>query len=457
MATEWFYQAQGQQVGPLSAVAFRRLASAGTITPDTLVCRATATGVADGRWTCAAKVEGLFQGSESPRTTSDSQKEPRPLPSPPPLPPSVPPVESDSPRRLNRRLLAAVLATAGAVIVVLMATVLLMHPSGKDVVSTPTTDWEKQLADVPVVSPQPAKPWRPPEDAVLANQDVPVVSPRPAQQPAQSSSSPSPKDVGPASGKPLDPVALYANCRGAVATISTKDDLGYDAWQGSGFFIPPELVGPGWWEQDEQVGTRASRNVGQCPICPPSDQLSCDSLGGNRRGATWQWSSVAHRGGRCHARKCGSRSCACFFLGAVEQVKPIHRRTNFNSRHTQGPELPIGAKVYAIGSPKGLEASLSEGIISGRREVAEGIWHLQTTTPISPGSSGGPLLDSTGQVVGVTTWTRRGGQNLNFAIPASQVLALLKVRPYNYRAVCAALGSRRRKSLRITARRFLAL
>ena len=105
----------------------------------------------------------------------------------------------------------------------------------------------------------------------------------------------------------------------------------------------------------------------------------------------------------------------------------------------QGPEPPIGAKVYAIGSPKGLEASLSEGIISGRREVAEEMWHLQTTTPISPGSSGGPLLDSTGQVVGVTTAGLRGGQNLNFAIPASQVLAFLKG-PCNSRPLWRGTG-----------------
>ncbi len=93
-----------------------------------------------------------------------------------------------------------------------------------------------------------------------------------------------------------------------------------------------------------------------------------------------------------------------------------------------GPEPPVGQRVYAIGSPKGLEASLSEGIVSGRREVANGVWWLQTTAPISPGSSGGPLLDSTGQVVGVITAARREGQNLNFAIPASQIFTFLKGR-----------------------------
>ena len=107
-----------------------------------------------------------------------------------------------------------------------------------------------------------------------------------------------------------------------------------------------------------------------------------------------------------------------------------------------GPEPPVGQKVYAIGSPKGLEASLSEGIISGKREIADGICCLQTTAPISPGSSGGPLLDSTGRVVGVTSSGLRGGQNLNFAIPASQVLAFLKG-PCNSRPLWRGVGIER--------------
>jgi hypothetical protein len=89
-------------------------------------------------------------------------------------------------------------------------------------------------------------------------------------------------------------------------------------------------------------------------------------------------------------------------------------------------ELPAGEKVYAIGSPKGLEASLSEGIISGKREIAKGAWWLQTTTPVSPGSSGGPLLDSRGRVVGLVVAQSHEGQNLNFAVPASQIRDFLK-------------------------------
>jgi serine protease Do len=72
----------------------------------------------------------------------------------------------------------------------------------------------------------------------------------------------------------------------------------------------------------------------------------------------------------------------------------------------------IGEEVFAIGNPKGLEQTLSQGIISGYREDMK---YLQTTTEITNGSSGGPLLNMKGQVVGITT-AGYGEANLNFAI-----------------------------------------
>ncbi len=92
----------------------------------------------------------------------------------------------------------------------------------------------------------------------------------------------------------------------------------------------------------------------------------------------------------------------------------------------------IGAEVFAIGSPKGLANTLSTGIISGIREIKPGISWFQTTAPISPGSSGGPLLASNGKVVGITTAGLEDGQNLNFAIPASELRALI-ARPFRTR------------------------
>lgn len=85
--------------------------------------------------------------------------------------------------------------------------------------------------------------------------------------------------------------------------------------------------------------------------------------------------------------------------------------------------IPIGSKIVAIGNPKGLEGSVSEGIVSGIRDE-EGLSIIQITAPISPGSSGGPLFNEKGVVVGITTATIRNAQNLNFAIPAKYLKTL---------------------------------
>jgi len=78
-------------------------------------------------------------------------------------------------------------------------------------------------------------------------------------------------------------------------------------------------------------------------------------------------------------------------------------------------ELQIGERVYALGNPKGLERTFSDGIISGKR-IFEGQKIIQITAPIAPGSSGGGLFDGDGRLIGITTSGLEEG-NLNFAIP----------------------------------------
>ena len=86
--------------------------------------------------------------------------------------------------------------------------------------------------------------------------------------------------------------------------------------------------------------------------------------------------------------------------------------------------IKIGETVYVAGNPKGLEGTFSDGIISSRHGGhAKG--RLQMTAPISPGSSGGPVLNRMGKVVGVSYAILEGGQNLNFAIPSLYVKTLL--------------------------------
>ncbi len=82
-------------------------------------------------------------------------------------------------------------------------------------------------------------------------------------------------------------------------------------------------------------------------------------------------------------------------------------------------DLRVGETVYSIGAPKGLEATLGQGLISGLRMV-KGIRYVQTSAPISAGSSGGGLFDSAGNLVAITTFLVRDAEGLNFAIAADE-------------------------------------
>jgi len=87
--------------------------------------------------------------------------------------------------------------------------------------------------------------------------------------------------------------------------------------------------------------------------------------------------------------------------------------------------LKVGQKVYAIGSPLGFENSMSEGIISGLRNYDEMERNLiQITASISPGSSGGAVVNDKGELIGISTLSAKEGQNLNFAIPIDDVLSV---------------------------------
>ncbi len=86
----------------------------------------------------------------------------------------------------------------------------------------------------------------------------------------------------------------------------------------------------------------------------------------------------------------------------------------------------IGETVYVAGNPKGLEGTFSDGIISSRRDKYTKE-RLQMTAPISPGSSGGPVLNRKGEVIGVSfSYKDLDAQNLNFAIPSRYLKKLLK-------------------------------
>ena len=83
--------------------------------------------------------------------------------------------------------------------------------------------------------------------------------------------------------------------------------------------------------------------------------------------------------------------------------------------------MNVGDSVFAIGSPMGLERTVTEGILSTKTRELEGNLYLQTTAQINPGNSGGPLFDMAGNVIGVTNMKIMFGEGLGFAIPVELV------------------------------------
>jgi S1-C subfamily serine protease len=191
--------------------------------------------------------------------------------------------------------------------------------------------------------------------------------------PKRSPNSPAPAEIG----KPLDLPALAQKARGAVALI-----VGYDAAgkmiTGSGFFVSADgrLV-TNYHVIEGIVNAQAKLEGGAIynidGLLASSSALDLALL------------------------KAGARDMQFLLVDDASN-----------------PPQP-GTRVAVIGSPLALEGSLSEGIVSAIRSRLDGSWLLQMSAPISPGSSGSPVLDRHGRVVGVATLTAEQGQNLNFA------------------------------------------
>jgi serine protease Do len=90
--------------------------------------------------------------------------------------------------------------------------------------------------------------------------------------------------------------------------------------------------------------------------------------------------------------------------------------------------LAVGERVFAIGSPLGLERTVTEGIVSTKTRQLQGEIFLQTSAQINPGNSGGPLFNLRGEVIGVTNMKINFGEGLGFAIPVEQVCRFLEHR-----------------------------
>lgn len=124
-------------------------------------------------------------------------------------------------------------------------------------------------------------------------------------------------------------------------------------------------------------------------------------------------------------------------LARVRVADPSGDPVEMEAMHLCSEPPRLGTRVLAIGSPHGYELTVSDGIVSALRkplpgavtDAEDGTTHLQVTAPLSPGSSGGPVIDMDGRVVGVATWGILGGQNLNFSVSASHIEELLSLEP----------------------------
>jgi tetratricopeptide (TPR) repeat protein len=109
-----------------------------------------------------------------------------------------------------------------------------------------------------------------------------------------------------------------------------------------------------------------------------------------------------------------------------------------------------GESVVVVGNPLGLEGSVSNGIVSAVRDIPNFGRIIQITAPISTGSSGSPVINMQGQVIGVATLQLTDGQSLNFAVPSDRVVALSA----NTLRTLGEVVSAAKKSQRATAERF---
>jgi hypothetical protein len=91
-------------------------------------------------------------------------------------------------------------------------------------------------------------------------------------------------------------------------------------------------------------------------------------------------------------------------------------------------DVRSGERVVAIGSPRGLQGTVTTGVVSAVRDdpTRSGFKLIQTDASINPGNSGGPLLNDRAQAIGIVTWKLRGSEGLNFAVPINYVRGMLE-------------------------------
>jgi len=121
-----------------------------------------------------------------------------------------------------------------------------------------------------------------------------------------------------------------------------------------------------------------------------------------------------------------------YIVAGDEQNDIIRLSVNIPSQYVYPLSLSktipeVGERIIVYGSPLGLENTVSDGIVSAIRDIPDYGRIIQITAPISPGSSGSPVLNMQGEVIGIASFQMVEGQNLNFAIPSEKIISLILI------------------------------
>lgn len=228
----------------------------------------------------------------------------------------------------------------------------------------------------------------------------------------------------------LSPEDLYDRVAPSVVTIIVKDENEELIGTGSGFFIDEALIRDRrmsyryvWLDSDEEAAKLHSK----------------EGRPAQHGYVLTNYHVIARAASADVVLFNGDKGTVCHVIGDDEITDLALLSVSVTSERPLQP-IPLATSnprilstVYAIGSPKGLDGTASQGKVSAYRTVDGKDFWLQTDAAISLGSSGGPLVSPDGLVVGVTTTVHESGQNLNFAVPASIVRSFFSAANFSSR------------------------
>lgn len=180
--------------------------------------------------------------------------------------------------------------------------------------------------------------------------------------------------------KPIN--EIFTNVKQSIVLVLTFDEGGIPISQGSGFFIEKCKI---------LTNRHVLRNAYSVKIKSQEGEFQATEISAD------------------------NKNYDLVILSVPDEAKEL----NLPPLNQSLPE--VGEKVIVIGSPFGLETTVSDGIVSATREIKNRGTIIQITSPISPGSSGSPVFNLQGEVIGVASFQIYEGQNLNFAIPISKI------------------------------------